>query len=180
MTPCRARALLAGTALVLATVLVACGDDPSDEGVPAGGATTAAATGGAATTSASGGGAATTAASGDGAATTAASGAATTAAGSTTTARNTTTTVATASGEATIVAVDFAFSPQNIKATTGTKVTWTNNDSATHQIVSKGDPFPGDGTIESGQSYSVTFDAPGTYDYFCGIHNSMTGSIVVS
>ncbi len=170
MTPRRARALVAGTALVLALALAACGDDPSDEGVPAGGATTAAA-------------AATTAAGGEGAATTAAAdhavrhhrGASTTAASTTTS-----TTVATASGEATIVAVDFAFSPKNIKVTTGTKVTWTNNDSVTHQIVSKGDPFPGDGTIDSGQSYSVTFDTPGTYDYFCGIHNSMTGSIVVS
>ena len=103
-----------------------------------------------------------------------------TSAAASTTAASTTTTAATASGETTVVAVDFKFSPQNIKATTGTKVTWTNNDSATHQIVSKGDPFPGDGTIDSGQSYSVTFDTPGTYDYFCGIHNSMTGSIVVS
>ena len=175
MTPRRARALVAGTALVLALALAACGDDPSDEGVPAGGATTAAA-------------AATTAAGGEGATTTAA--ADTTAAPDTSVAdtavaprrppRAPRTTVATASGETTVVAVDFKFSPQNIKATTGTKVTWTNNDSATHQIVSKGDPFPGDGTIDSGQSYSVTFDTPGTYDYFCGIHNSMTGSIVVS
>ncbi len=60
MTPRRARALVAGTALVLALALAACGDDPSDEGVPAGGATTAAA---AATTAAGGEGATTTAAS---------------------------------------------------------------------------------------------------------------------
>ena len=78
------------------------------------------------------------------------------------------------------MAVDFAFKPQNIEVTAGTKVTWTNNDTTTHQIVSKGDPFPGDGTIDVGETYSVTFDTPGTYDYFCGIHNSMTGSIVVS
>ena len=170
MTPRRARALVAGTALVLMVAAAACGDDPSDEGVPAGGATTAAPATTAATSS--GGGAATTTA---GAATTAA--AATTAvAGSTTT----TTTIATASGQATIVAIDFAFKPQNIKVTVGTKVTWTNNDTTTHQIVSKGDPFPGDGTIDPNQSYTVTFDKAGTYDYFCGIHNSMTGSIVVS
>ena len=163
MTPCRARALLVSSALVLATVLAACGDDPSDEGVPAGGATTAAAS-----TTASGAGATTAAA-------------ATTAAGSTTTtAATTTTTVAKASGQAEIVAVDFAFNPRKIEVTPGTKVRWTNNDSVTHQIVSKGDPFPGDGTIDVGQSYTVTFDAPGTYEYFCGIHNSMTGSIVVS
>jgi len=153
MTPGRARALVAGTVLVLMVVAAACGDDPSDEGVPAGGATTAAP------------------------ATTAAAAAATTAVAQSTT---TTTTIATASGQATIVAIDFSFKPQNIKVTVGTKVTWTNNDSTTHQIVSKGDPFPGDGTIDPNESYSVTFDKPGTYDYFCGIHNSMTGSIVVS
>ncbi len=162
MTPRRTRALLAGSALVLALVVAACGDDPSDEGQPAGGGTTAAA------------------------ATTAAGGAETTSAGSettaaaTTAAATTTTTVPKASGEAEVVAVDFSFSPAKIEVTPGTKVTWTNNDSVTHQIVSKGDPFEGDGTIETGQSYTVTFDTPGTYDYFCGIHNSMTGSIVVS
>ena len=78
------------------------------------------------------------------------------------------------------MAVDFKFKPAEHQGHAGTKVTWTNNDSTTHQIVSKGDPFPGDGTIDAAQSYSVTFDTPGTYDYFCGIHNSMTGSIVVS
>ncbi|HTN80448.1 MAG TPA: cupredoxin domain-containing protein [Acidimicrobiales bacterium] len=160
MTPRRARALVAGTVLVLMVVAAACGDDPSDEGVPAGGATTAAP----ATTAAAAG-------------TTAAAAAATTAVAQSTT---TTTTIATASGQATIVAIDFSFKPQKIEVTAGTKVTWTNNDSTTHQIVSKGDPFPGDGTIDPNESYSVTFDTPGTYEYFCGIHNSMTGSIVVS
>jgi plastocyanin len=163
MTRRRAQALVAGTALALAIVLAACGDDPSDEGKPAGGATTAAAT--------------TAAASGS--ATTAAAG--TTAAAATSAApTSTTTTISTASGTAEIVAIDFAFKPQNIKVTVGTKVTWTNNDSTTHQIVSKTEPYPGDGTIGPGESFTVSFDAPGTYDYFCGIHNSMTGSIVVS
>src|SRR4249919_996780 len=120
MTRRRAQALVAGTALALAIVLAACGDDPSDEGKPAGGATTAAAA-----TTAAGGGSATTAAAGTSAAPT-----------------STTTTVAKASGTADIVAVDFAFKPQNIEVTAGTKVTWTNNDTTTHQIVSKGDPFP--------------------------------------
>jgi plastocyanin len=170
MTRRRAEALVAGTALALAIVLAACGDDPSDAGKPAGGATTAATA-----TTAAAGGSTTTAAAG----TTAAS--ATTAAASTSAVpTTTTTTIATASGTADIVAIDFSFKPQNIKVTAGTKVTWTNNDSTTHQIVSKGEPFAGDGTIDVGQSYSVTFDKPGTYDYFCGIHNSMTGSIVVS
>ena len=170
MTRRRAQALVAGTALALAIVLAACGDDPSDEGKPAGGATTAAAA-----TTAAGGGSATTAAAG-----TTAAAATTAAAGTSAAPTSTTTTVAKASGTADIVAVDFAFKPQNIEVTAGTKVTWTNNDTTTHQIVSKGDPFPGDGTIDVGATYSVTFDQPGTYDYFCGIHNSMTGSIVVS
>ena len=153
--------------LSLAIVLAACGDDPSDEGKP-GGATTAPRRPRPAAVGDDGGrrhdgAAATTAAAGTSAAPT-----------------STTTTVAKASGTADIVAVDFAFKPQNIEVTVGTKVTWTNNDTTTHQIVSKGDPFPGDGTIDVGETYSVTFDTPGTYDYFCGIHNSMTGSIVVS
>ena len=35
------------------------------------------------------------------------------------------------------------------------------------------------GDIAQGESFSVTFTTPGTYDYFCTPHPTMTGQIVV-
>ena len=35
------------------------------------------------------------------------------------------------------------------------------------------------GDLAQGESFSVTFTTPGTYDYFCTPHPTMTGQIVV-
>jgi plastocyanin len=35
------------------------------------------------------------------------------------------------------------------------------------------------GTLSSGQTFSHTFDSQGLYNYFCALHPSMTGSVVV-
>jgi plastocyanin len=71
---------------------------------------------------------------------------------------------------------NFAFNPQALTVKKGTTVTWTNNDSAPHQI--KSTTFNSQ-PLGKGQSYSFTFDNPGTFDYICGIHPSMTGKIIV-
>jgi hypothetical protein len=36
------------------------------------------------------------------------------------------------------------------------------------------------GAVQPGQSYSFTFDKPGTYTYHCEIHPDMTGTVTVS
>jgi plastocyanin len=64
----------------------------------------------------------------------------------------------------------------------GTTVTWTWTGATSHSVRSQGTPsFPSSAVLTgSGQSYSVTFDTPGSYDYDCSIHASqMTGRIVV-
>jgi plastocyanin len=168
MTRRRARAVAAGVTLALLATLVACGDDPSDEGEPAGGGTTAAAStdGGAESTNA----APTTEAASTSAAASTTSGAAAS-----------TATVAPAEGAGEVAVVDFAFDPEELQVTAATEVTWTNDDDFAHRIVATDaeNPFPGEGTIDNGETYAVTFTEIGTYEYFCGIHNSMTGSIVV-
>ncbi len=70
------------------------------------------------------------------------------------------------------------FSPANLNIKVGTKVTWTNMDAAAHNVKSS------DGTLDSpdlskGDSWSFTFTTKGTYNYICGIHPSMKGSITV-
>jgi len=35
-------------------------------------------------------------------------------------------------------------------------------------------------TLQPGESFSFTFDTPGTFPYFCHIHPFMMGSVTVS
>ena len=71
---------------------------------------------------------------------------------------------------------NFAFNPQETTVKKGTTVTWTNNDSAPHQI--KSASF-NSSQLGKGQSFSFTFNDAGTFDYSCAIHPSMTGKIIV-
>jgi plastocyanin len=82
-----------------------------------------------------------------------------------------------ASGAVTIAG--FAFSPASLTVKVGTTVTWTNTDSATHTVV-WADGTRGSGSLTAGGTpYTRTFDTPGTFAYKCGIHASMTGTVVV-
>jgi plastocyanin len=76
----------------------------------------------------------------------------------------------------------FAFSPATLNVDRGTVVTFTNNDSATHTVTSganrtKDGKF--DQQVSGGAEATVTFDTPGTVEYFCSIHSSMKATVVV-
>lgn len=73
---------------------------------------------------------------------------------------------------------NFAFSPQTVKVTPGTKVTWVNNDSVAHTITSNDNKFNST-QLASGASFEFTFSESGTYNYHCSIHPSMTGQVIV-
>jgi plastocyanin len=77
---------------------------------------------------------------------------------------------------ATITISGFAFNPATLTVKKGTTVTWTNNDSVPHQI--KSDSFNSD-LLSKGQSYSMTFNDAGIFNYSCTIHPSMTGQLIV-
>ena len=76
------------------------------------------------------------------------------------------------------------FSPDELIVTVGdAMITWYNYDSVTHTVTWDEDA-PGDcansGNIPSGESYSCNAgNMTGTYEYHCGYHPSMTGSVVV-
>ena len=78
----------------------------------------------------------------------------------------------------TVTISDFAFSPATVTITAGDTVTWTNADPVVHTATSTTGAFDS-GDIAQGESFSVTFTTPGTYDYFCTPHPTMTGQIVV-
>ena len=77
------------------------------------------------------------------------------------------------------------YTPFETKVKVGTKVTWTNGDTAAHTATS-GTPTKGpDGTFDSslipaGKSFSFTFSKTGKYDYFCMVHPWMTGKVTVA
>ncbi len=73
---------------------------------------------------------------------------------------------------------DFAFSPATLTVTAGDTVTWTNQDQIGHTATSTTGAFDS-GDLAQGDSFSFTFTTPGTYDYLCTPHPSMTGRIVV-
>lgn len=73
---------------------------------------------------------------------------------------------------------DFAFSPAELTITVGDSVTWTNLDAVEHTATATDGSWD-TGLLGQGESGSITFTAPGTYDYLCTPHPSMTGRIVV-
>jgi plastocyanin len=84
--------------------------------------------------------------------------------------------------EAVAVTIEnFTFNPATIEIAVGTTVTWTNNDPAPHTTTQEpaGSGFQS-GRLNTGDSFSHTFDTPGTYNYFCEFHPNMKGAVVVS
>lgn len=77
-----------------------------------------------------------------------------------------------------------AFEPSTVTIKAGDTVKWVNNKLPPHNII-----FEGDAANKShdqlmfspGESYEATFDAPGTYSYYCSPHRGagMTGKVVV-
>ena len=75
----------------------------------------------------------------------------------------------------------FDFEKANIKIKVGTKVTWTNVDSARHNVVIDGEGAEGLGSelLAKGESYSFTFTEAGMTSYLCEPHPYMKGMINV-
>ncbi|MGI9027829.1 MAG: plastocyanin/azurin family copper-binding protein [Candidatus Saccharimonadales bacterium] len=75
---------------------------------------------------------------------------------------------------------EFAFVKKDITIKKGTTVTWTNQDEAKHNVVSKQDGGPkGEDLLKQGESYSFTFDTIGTFNYLCEPHPYMKGIVNV-
>ena len=74
---------------------------------------------------------------------------------------------------------DFSFQPDATDIAVGDTVTWTNEDPAPHTATGQGGSFQS-GRLNTGESFSHTFDAAGTFEYFCEFHPNMHGTIVVS
>jgi plastocyanin len=72
----------------------------------------------------------------------------------------------------------FSFSPGSVTVAKGGTVTWVNNDGEAHSVVvsSTSQRTP---TLQKGKSARLSFKNAGSFSYVCGIHSSMTGTVVV-
>jgi amicyanin len=73
---------------------------------------------------------------------------------------------------------NFAFVPAEVRVAPGTRVVWTNEDAAKHNVVGD-DGFWSGPLLAKGGSYEFTFPTKGTYGYYCSPHPFMKGTIVV-
>ena len=82
------------------------------------------------------------------------------------------------------VAIDvqaFKF-PANMDVAKGTKVSWTNKDTAAHTVTSGTRPNKDgkfDSPLPAAGTFSFTFADAGTYAYYCSLHSSMNATITV-
>ncbi len=74
--------------------------------------------------------------------------------------------------------VDFAYDPDPVTVQVGGKVTWLNQDSASHTATAEDGSFD-TGTLDQGKLKSETFKQAGTYAYVCEIHPTMHGTVEV-
>ena len=96
----------------------------------------------------------------------------------------------------TVTIQGLAFQPANLTVARGTRITWINEDNVEHTVtsgrpgkdaipgVSKGTASVPTGVFDhplsrNDASFSFSFEKPGAFTYFCRIHSSMRGVVVV-
>ena len=73
---------------------------------------------------------------------------------------------------------NYTYQPANMQVRVGTTVTWTNQDSVPHSVTFK-NGMKDSGLLTQGQSFSYTFNTPGTYQYYCTVHPYMVATVTV-
>ena len=75
------------------------------------------------------------------------------------------------------MAKSYRYDPKVIEIEAGDTVTWTNEDNFTHTVQVDGQD---DHEVGRGETVSIAFDTPGTYQYVCTLHSrDMDGEVVV-
>ena len=77
-----------------------------------------------------------------------------------------------------ITIANFRFSPDPLVVKAGTPIAVTNADGTAHTVTAKDGSFD-TGDLAGGAHGTITIGRAGTYDYYCNIHNYMTGRIEV-
>jgi plastocyanin len=88
--------------------------------------------------------------------------------------------VAATLGAGDVSIANFAFTPKTVKVSVGSKVSWRNDDDVPHKIQSSDNRFRGSPLLDTKGVYSVDFKESGEFPYFCSLHPTMQGKIVVT
>ena len=75
---------------------------------------------------------------------------------------------------------NFNFTPGDLTVRVGSTVEWQNRAEGTGHTTTSDDGLWDSSTIRPGGDFSRTFDEAGTFTYFCAIHPSMTGTVIVT
>lgn len=87
---------------------------------------------------------------------------------------------AAASGSHAVQMAHYSFSPQSLTISVGDAVTWTNQDTAPHDVTTSSGPISlHSPTLQKSQSWTYEFTTPGTYSYYCSIHPDMRATLIV-
>lgn len=71
------------------------------------------------------------------------------------------------------------FDPPQLTVVAGAEIAFTNDGQEVHTATADDGSFD-TGTVNAGDSVSLTFDQVGTFAYHCSLHPWMTGEIVVT
>jgi plastocyanin len=85
--------------------------------------------------------------------------------------------------DATVNMVGISFAPQVVHVGPGATVAWVNTSTLAHTVTADDASFDS-GSIDPDGTFTMTFDAPGTYQYFCQPHGAagltgMAATIIV-
>jgi amicyanin len=89
-----------------------------------------------------------------------------------------TTAPAEAAESASVTISQMRFNAPSITVKAGGTVTWTNSESTPHTVTADDGSF-GSSQLTTGDTFSIQFDEPGTYTYYCQYHPSMRATVVV-
>jgi plastocyanin len=84
-----------------------------------------------------------------------------------------------ATGTSTVAINSYGFQPRAVQISPGTTVIWQNKDSVEHTVTSLNQTFDS-GLLFGGESYSFTFNKPGSYYYKDALHPQAIGTVTVS
>ena len=85
-----------------------------------------------------------------------------------------------ASADDSNVGIDkFAFTPATLTVKPGVTVTFENHDGTIHTVIGVGGMFRSK-ALDTNDKFSVVFDKPGEFAYFCSLHPYMKGKIIIA
>jgi plastocyanin len=82
-----------------------------------------------------------------------------------------------AAPEADVTIKGFVFGPTKLSVAPGKAVTWINTDDSPHQVTVTG--LPRSELLTKGKTHTQTFQTAGVYEYACGLHPNMKGTVEV-